>query len=301
MLIKKILIKYLNNQNWNIGFASTTPKELIECKSLGVLEWLKHPYKDRFFADPFVYSWTDEEIVVFVEELEFDRPIGRLTELVVDAKTKKLLHKYTLLELDSHLSYPAIIYNDGEVLVCPENGTTGKLTLYKYDKELHKLHPVKVIIEEALADATIYKTSDSYYMFATKVPKTQEDLYLYKSDCFDGDYEEVGLVSKGREHSRPAGNLFEVDGCLYRPAQNCSKRYGGAVEVMKCTISADGKYSEEHSFSLNPTSFRYNIGLHTLNFYDNGCCVIDGYGYLYPILGRVLHFIRKIVRSIIKR
>lgn len=293
------LRKYFNNQNWNIGFVKTTPKDLIKDKRLGKVEWLRHPYRDRFFADPFVYSQNDSEIVVFVEELEFDKPVGRLTELVVDAKSKKLLRKHTLLELDSHLSYPAIIRHKGELFVCPENGTTGKLTMYQYDKELHQLHPVKVVIEEALADATIRKIGDEYYMFATKVPKTQEDLYLYKSDHFDGDYEEVGLISEGRAHSRPAGDLFEVDGILYRPAQNCSKRYGGAVEVMKCMLSPDRKYSEVHCFSLNPTSFRYNIGLHTINFY-NGGCVIDGYGYLYPILGRLLHFVRRIVKGVIR-
>ena len=117
MRIKKKVLKYLNNQNWNIGFSDTTSHELIKQKKLGKVEWLKHSYKDRFFADPFVYSKNDDEIVVFVEELEFDKPIGRLVELVVDTKTKKLLRKYTLLELESHLSYPAIICNDGEVMV----------------------------------------------------------------------------------------------------------------------------------------------------------------------------------------
>ena len=292
--------KFLNNQNWNIGFATTTPKELVQQKRLGKVEWLKHPYKDRFFADPFVYSWSDEQIVVFVEELEFDQPVGRLTELIVDAKTKRLLSKHTLLQLDSHLSYPAIIRNNGEVLVYPENGATGKLTLYKYDKDKHQLKEVCVVLEEGLADATIHQIGEYYYMFATKVPKTQEDLYLYKSERFDGGYKEIDLVSRGRVNARPAGNLFEVDGYLYRPAQNCSKRYGGAVEIMKCKISSDRKYSEEHSFSLNPTSFRYNIGLHTINFHTGGC-VIDGYGYLYPIIGRMLHLVRRVVKGPIKR
>lgn len=290
------LSKYLNNQNWNIGFVKTTPEELINQKGLGKVEWLKHSYKDRFFADPFVYSHNDSEIVVFVEELEFDKPIGRLTELIVDAKSKKLLCKHTLLELDTHLSYPAIIRCGGEVFVCPENGTTGKLTMYKYNKESHQLQSVKVVIEESLADATIRKIGEAYYMFATKVPKTQEDLYLYKSDYFDGDYEEVGLIAEGREHSRPAGDIFEVDGVLYRPAQNCSKCYGGATEIMQITKCEDGCFEEKHLFSLPPTSFRYHLGLHTLNFHGN-IGVIDGYGYLYPLIGRLLHLVRIIIKG----
>lgn len=289
------LQKYLNNQNWNIGFATTTSEKLVEQKNLGKVEWLKHQYKDRFFADPFIYDINDKEIVVFVEELEFDKPIGRLSELVVDTKTKKLIRKHTLLELDTHLSYPAIIRQGEEVFVCPENGASGKLLLYRYNKSKHRLDFIKVVIEEALADATITKINDTYYMFATQVPQTQEDLFLYKSVDFDGDYQKIGLISKGRKQSRMAGDFFEVNGVLYRPAQNCSKRYGGAVEIMNVCFSGDGKYEENHCFSLNPTSFKYNLGLHTINFYEKGC-VIDGYGYLYPVVGRLLHFVRKILK-----
>ena len=50
MWIKKIVRPYLNNQNWNIGFAETTPQELVENQKIGKVTWLKHPYKDRFFA-----------------------------------------------------------------------------------------------------------------------------------------------------------------------------------------------------------------------------------------------------------
>lgn len=292
-----LLRKYLNNQNWNIGFVATSPEELIKNKRLGKVEWLKHQYKDRFFADPFIYSVNEREIVVFVEELEFNKPIGRLSELVVDAKSKRLLHKHTLLELDTHLSYPAIIRQGREVYVCPENGASGKLSLYRYNNENHELEFVKVVLSESLADATISQICNKFYMYATKAPKTQEDLFLYESDNFDGEYHEVGQISKGRENSRPAGDLFKVEGVMYRPAQNCSMRYGGATEIMQITKWNAGCYEEKHLFSLQPSSFRYNLGLHTLNFHEN-VGVIDGYGYLYPVIGRALHWIRKIVKGV---
>lgn len=296
MGLKSGLQKYLNNQNWNIGFVRLTPKELVEKRSLGRVEWMKHHYKDRFFADPFIYSVSEERIIVFVEELEFDKPIGRLSELEVDAKTKRLISKHTLLELDTHLSYPAIIRQGDEVFVCPENGASGKLSLYKYNAANHRLDFVKIIIDKSLADATIKQVGNQFYMFATKVPSTQEDLYLYKSIHIDREYSEVGLISYGRMNSRPGGDLFEVANTLYRPAQNCSKRYGGAVEIMKVLECSSNIYREEHYLSLNPSSFRYNLGLHTINFHNN-LCVIDGYGYLYPLIGRFLHFVRRIIKG----
>lgn len=296
MQIKQWVLKYLNNQNWNIGFVAISPQELVTKKTLGKVRWLKHPYKDRFFADPFIYSVDRERIVVFVEELEFDKPIGRLSELIVDARTMKLLHKHTLLELDTHLSYPAIIRQDDEVFVYPENGASGKLSLYRYNRELHKLEFEKNMMEEALADATIRRVDNEYYMFATKVPSTQEDLYVYKSQQFDSGYCEVGLMVKGRTHSRPAGDIFDMNGTLYRPAQNCVARYGAAVEIMKIIDCGNNGYQEEYCFSLKPQSYKYNLGLHTINFH-NEICVIDGYGYLYPTVGRLLYGLRRIIKG----
>ena len=47
-------------------------------------------------------------------------------------------------------------------------------------------------------------------------------------------------------------------------------------------------------------SFKYNLGLHTLNFQDD-LCVLDGYGYLYPITGRVLNLLQKVKHKLEKR
>lgn len=291
--------KYLNNQNWNIGFAVCTPEELIEKRTLPKVSWMKHSYKDRFFADPFILKVTSDTIVLFAEELEFEHPKGRLVELVVDRQTKELRERYLLLELDTHLSYPAIQFIDGEIYVYPENGAAGKLSLYVYCAEQHCLKFKKVISFEALADSTIYQNEDGFWLFATRVPRTQEDLFLYRSKTFDGLYEQVGQVVNGLGHSRSAGNLFMAGDRLYRPAQYCKGRYGAGIEIRRIVcLGAD--YQEEPVCSLRPASYRYNLGMHTINFSGN-VCVIDGYGYLYPFMGRVVHWLWRMKNRMLKK
>lgn len=291
------LKKYINNQNWNIGFVNITAERLLYTQKLGKIEWMKHPYRDRFFADPFVLSADEERIIVFAEELEFDKPIGHLVELVIDVKTKQLLERFVLLQLDTHLSYPIIKKQENKIYVYPENGASGKLLMYEYVLESHSLKFIDVIIEEYLADATIIDWKDKSYLFATKVPLTQENLYLYSSSKFGKGYKEVGLVETKKSCSRPGGNLFVVNNKLYRPAQNCEKRYGGGLNIME-VIGIEDIYEEKKVVSLQPNSFKYNLGLHTINFYDKGC-VVDGYGYLYPILGRI-HYIMWLMKKSIK-
>ena len=170
---------FFNSENWNIGFVDISADQLLDVKKLGKIDWMKHSYRDRFFADPFVLCADESKIVVFAEELEFDKPIGRLVELVVDAKTKQLLERYVILQLDTHLSYPIIKKMDDKIYVYPENGESGKLSVYEYILETHSLKFVNIVVEEPLTDATIVAWKDKSYLFATKVPLTQENLYLY--------------------------------------------------------------------------------------------------------------------------
>lgn len=294
-----------NGSFWNIGFCDYTPEMLIKNKALPKIQWMKHPYKDRFFADPFILNVTESEITVFVEEYVFDNPPGLIVELVLDKKTKQLKKRFELLRLESHLSYPAIIRKGDEILVYPENGASGKLNIYHYDAENHKLVDPYLIHEEAVFDATIIqKTDGSCIMVATKHPDNLENAYLFYASSLGGPFNLIDDVpfQPDRSCARMAGNFFEAFGQLYRPAQDCVSRYGSGIAIMQFDTTTN---KEQKVFTLRPQSYNYNLGLHTINFHQ-GICVIDGYGYLYPTLGRLyaskeVGRIRKFVKSIFKK
>ena len=282
--------RLLYSQNWNIGFCEQTPDELISMKQLKNTHWMKHSYTDRWFADPFIYNVSDEEIVVFVEECTIENPKGILCELHVDRKSYNLRERYVLLELDTHLSYPAIIEHEGKIYVYPENGASGKLNIYEYDGNSHCLINPKCILNEAVADSTILEHNGFYYLIATKSQNSQEEAFLYRSNDLCGPYNIVSNdpVQIDRSCSRPAGNWFFALGQLYRPAQDCHERYGGGIHIM--SIDSLQNFGEICSMGITPKSKEYDLGCHTINF-NNKLCVIDGYGYLYP---RFAHFYIKL-------
>lgn len=292
-----ILRKIQYNQYWNIGFCEQTPEKLIHNKQLKPVRWLRHPYRDRWFADPFIYKVTEQEIVVFVEECPMENPKGIICELVIDRRTMRLKERHVMLELDTHLSYPAIICYEGKDYVYPENGASGKLNIYEYDTVNHKLVNPVCILEEAVADATILELGGRFYMSATKYPDTQEKAYLYESDSLFGPFGPIANVPFQTESrcSRQGGNWLVVEDMIYRPAQDCEKKYGGALTIMK-SKKLSNNYHEEETFHLEPVEGKYNLGLHTLNCLD-GICVVDGYGYYYPYLGKVYY--SPLVHSII--
>lgn len=290
------------SQNWNIGFCSLSEEELITYKQVKNVQWLKHSYKDRWFADPFIYSVSDREIVVFVEELMIEKPKGYLVELTVDKQTKKLIGRHVLLDLPTHLSYPVYLRHKGKLYVYPENGASGKLNIYEYDIEHHKLINPVCILDEALADSTILQIDENeFYLIATRVPDVQENAYLYRATSLFGPFVPVSdiPVQTGRNCSRPAGNWFNAYNHIYRPAQDCVKSYGNAISIMQ--VYNLNPYKEQNIFSIKQLSYRYNLGTHTINFFHTkegeSIAVIDGYGYLRPILGRLYY--TKIVRKMI--
>lgn len=294
-----------NGSNWNIGFCDMTPEELVAEKKLEPIQWMKHPYKDRFFADPFIYKVTEQEIIVFVEEYVFDNPPGLIVELVVDRKSKQLKKRYELLRLPTHLSYPAIIREGGETYVYPENGNSGELNIYRYDEVQHKLVEPVCILNEAVADSTMCRlTNGQFLLVATKYPDNQENAYAYESSSVKGPFEPIGSgpFQTSRAYSRPAGDFFEAFGQLYRPAQNCIGSYGASTNVLEFDAS---NFKEKEAFELNPQARSYPLGLHTINFYE-GLCVVDGLGYLYPILGQIytskyIGIARRLVKSIVRK
>ncbi len=290
--------KLLYNQLWNIGFCYQSHTDLIKNQSLRQIKWLKHPYKDRWFADPFIYKVTDDEIIVFVEECQIEHSKGIISELVIDKQSMRLKERHVLLERDSHLSYPAIIEEDGNTYVYPENGQSGELNIYEYDRGKHKLNNPVCILKEAVADATIIKQDNFYYMVATKYPDTQEKVYLYRSKGLREPFVQCGEVpfAYGKDCSRPAGNWLPMGNQLYRPAQDCVVRYGNALSLMKVTIEG-GTIKENMEFSIQPVCWRYNLGIHTLNFKD-GICVVDSFGYLYPVISRFIFFLINIKHEI---
>ena len=295
--------RLLYPQNWNIGFVEQTMTDLLDKQQLGRIRWMKHSYKDRWFADPFIYKVTDKEIIVFVEEcLISDTPKGILCELHVDRKTKRLRERFVLLELDTNLSYPAIIEKDGIAYVYPENGASGSLKMYRYDEQNHKLIEPISILNEAVADSTLLEESDGFTLIATKTEDPLECAYLYKSSGLFGPYQLVSKqpVQQSRNCSRPAGNWINISDKTYRPAQDCGERYGGGINIMR--VELRNPYSEKSLFLINPNSFKYNLGIHTINESpQNGLLVVDGYGYLHPSLYRFWDFMANIKQILVRR
>lgn len=273
---------------WTIGIVESSLKDIINGEDLKIHS-IKHSYHDRWFADPFVLDVIENQIELLVEEYYFPIRRGRIAKLTIDRKSYRLLNVVTVLELDTHLSFPAIIRKEGALYIYPENSASGKLTLYSYNPQTNKCIPESILVEEPLTDAIIYSPeSVAPLLFSTKVPTMQHHLlgvYIKEGNCFVFS---KNYVFKDRI-TRGAGDFFCIDNKLYRPAQEYNKWYGRGLSIQKVELN-NGECIFTEIRRIHSNVKGYKDGIHTLNSYKN-VIVVDLKHYKHPYLRPFAQFI----------
>lgn len=131
----------MRSDRWCIGFITDDVADVVKAERLDI-HWMKHGYKDRWFADPYLLEVTDTRIVLLVEEFCYKLRKGRIARLVVSRPSYELEDMKIVLELPTHLSFPVIYEKGGEVYVMPENSKSGGISLYRYNAEAEMLELV---------------------------------------------------------------------------------------------------------------------------------------------------------------
>lgn len=279
----KQYIKRLGEECWALGFVRGGILTIMESDHLDV-DWVKMP-KVRWYADPFVLDVTDEEILLLVEDYDYKVRKGVISLLHIDKTTMEIVSRKVLLELPTHLSFPAIWRKNGHVYVYPENAQGGRLDMYEYDTVQEKLMFVKTICNDVIWDSYITEAFGGPLLFTAARNDHQLDIYKWndKKERFVS-YQQIQSDVK---NSRLGGAIFAYKGQLYYPAQNCETTYGGAIDIKRVKseeVRGKSVFSVETVKHIESPSKRYPKGLHTLNEYK-GVVVIDVKGYRYGKVG----------------
>lgn len=259
---------------YNIGIIENSAEDIIKSNSAVKIRWMKHKYKDRFFADPFLYNVDEQFYYVLVEEFPFYTNKGIISLLKINRKNMKLISKKTVIEDDVHLSYP-FVYN-GEII--PESFRNDKVNSYRLD-ENNNVISQRTIMNKGLIDQTILKYNGKEWLFATDADNKLCGLKIfYRENDTDTWSEHQGNpVKSDVTNSRPGGKFFEVDGKIYRPVQDSEKFYGHRIRIMELVKLSETKFEEKEVKMISSEGNRpYDLGFHTFNSED-GFVVVDGY------------------------
>ena len=239
------------------------------------------PPEDRYWADPHVLR-RDNRYYVFMEEVPFTTNKGHIAVLAVDEAGRPAGEATIVLERDYHLSYPCVFEHAGEVFMVPESSDNRTVDLYRCTDFPDKWEFVTTLLKDVAAvDTTVLYHEGRWWLFTgvaeNRGASFSEELFLFHSDTLLGGrwnpHPANPVVSDARK-ARPAGAIFAQDGALYRPAQDCSVRYGYAMTLNRITKLSALDYGESETAAITPTWDRKIMATHTLA-YTPGLTVID--------------------------
>lgn len=277
--IDKIKVKLLH-YTWTIAYGHYDESIITHGIDVNKLHVVKNPYKEKWFADPFILEEDECSIHFLVEEFDKNVGRGRIAHIIVDKKKDVVTDCIIVLEKPTHLSFPAIYRMEGKIYVHPENYASGKSFIYEYDRISDSLINPIIISEKPLTDAIITVASKGYKLYATLGTNPNgSELSVFNSNLFLGTYEEKGIEQYPNNTARMAGYMIETKDGFVRPAQNCDGAYGKNVIF----------YKDNHGIGALYPWWPYS-GLHTFNTYGSSY-VIDLKKYDYPFIYKLKNLV----------
>ncbi len=282
--VKKILNKFLKifyYEQWNIGILHFPIQDILNKEAK--ICWLPTPKGTSFHADPFGFDIAGKKFIIFEDYSKFLKR-GRIAIAEFNTSSQPLKSRI-VLDDKRHLSYPFVINVGNEICVICESCKSKKLIIYRIDKatlQLEKMH--EIFSNQAVVDPTILHYKNKFWIFYTTNEGENSNLHIAFSDSLFGEFKQhpKNPVKINPTSSRSAGTIFKIGEEIYRPAQNCSKTYGGSIVINRILELSEESFYEEVVKEIMPNPHdTYNFGLHT----------ISNFGSLTLVDGKRKHFV----------
>jgi len=269
------LLSLIFSEQWIILIAPSSGYESFSWKDFKILL----PPADRFWADPFIWK-RDNGYYIFIEEFPYSTQRGRIVCLTLD-DNMDVMASQVVLERPYHLSYPFLFEHNNQLYMIPETGENNGIELYRCTHFPDKWVFEKTLLGNVYAvDSTLLNAQGKWWLFANikeKNGSSWDTLNLYyANDPLSDNWTPHPLnpIVKDVKSARPAGRIFQQDGRLIRPSQECSVRYGYAINFNHIITLSEKEYAETCLRVFKPPSGGRLIGTHTYND-EEGLTVID--------------------------
>ena len=283
MKLKDLIHKlkfYIAEPSCRVGFVLNEINKISDLPYNLDIKWIDNP-NDGWYADPFILEVNEDSIEILVEHFLYKTQKGVIDRLTIRKSDYTIISAKTILEVESHLSFPNILRLESGIYVYPENCHSGTLSIYRYDLPSDKLCAYGVLVNEPLIDSCIEYIAGSYYLFATALMETtiesDRSIRIFKSNSPLGPYKHIQTIEIGRPLGRGAGSFIFEDTLIVRPSQNGDGGYGLEVIFSEVKLK-DGLFEFNELKRIGPNKFSHWSGLHTFNRYK-GICIVDGIEY----------------------
>jgi hypothetical protein len=218
-----------------------------------------------YVADPFG-SGSCDDILVEV----FDQRTQKGVIRAIDSASGAIAVGDPVLPDEVHASYPYIVTHDSEIYCLPEVARARGVRLFRARRFPGDWEDLGILVPDVAAvDPTVVHHDGRWWLFFTdKDVDSNAALHLWHAPELLGPWEPhtSNPIKTDVRSSRPAGTPFVHDGKLFRPAQDCSSTYGGAIALNEVEVLTPNRFRERVVHVIGPAPRSpYPAGCHTLS------------------------------------
>jgi len=224
-LARRLWDKFLRDDfYWSVAVARRQPGAGLATLRDAAFQELSQP-ADWFYADPILFEHQGRQ-VVFMEAFPYATGKGVIAVSRLEPGGS-ITPPETVLERPYHLSYPFVFSWQGRIFMIPETSGNRTIELYRCERFPDRWTLDTVLLDGVTAaDATILEHAGRLWMFVNLASRglwLDTELHLFHAKDARGPWRPHPLnpVVSDVRRVRPAGPIWEEEGRLIRPAQDC--------------------------------------------------------------------------------
>ena len=234
-------------EQWHVGVAKVSASGLLDESARPEIEWLPNPGPTQFLADPFPVRVEGDSIETLVERYEHrtDRGVIERLDWSASGGAGEL---QPAIDHAKHHSYPYVLELEGKTYCIPETASEREVALYEKTADGGWQRSAVLLEDIAAVDATVFRHEGRWWMMLTDLSFHRNGtLSAFHADRLTGPWRPHANnpIKSDVRSSRPGGPLFEHEGGLYRPAQDCSKSYGWRLAINRVLELTPTAFAEE--------------------------------------------------------
>lgn len=304
---RRIAADLFRHEHWTVGIAPVPIQHFLDASRPIRIDWRGDAGRSGYLADPFGTA-AGGTCKLLVERFDYRLGRGEIASLAFDVE-----QGWSAVESSFrpplHLSYPFIVEEQGNLYVLPECCESGRVVLYAVTPDLGDWREAAVLVADFPGvDGTLFRCNGKWWLFATsKAAGADSHLYAWYSEQLLGPWaaHAHNPIKIDVASARPGGTPFVHEGKLYRPAQDCSRTYGGSIVIQEITRLDPQEFEERFVRRVNPeSSSRWSKGFHTLSGVGDAFTVVDAKREVFSPLAAVANLrntTTKIARHLVSR
>jgi hypothetical protein len=279
---------FITSPQWNVGVVGDPIHRFLEETYDPQVAWLPRSSRGRFIADPFGLAGDTRGWLV--ESYDYAARRGVIS--AIDAGGRDL-SSGPVIELATHASYPYLVADGSDIFCVPQVEASTDVRIFRAISFPTQWEDAGVLVPGVAArDPSLFEHDGRWWLTFTdgeRGPFTH--LHVWWADELLGEWHPhaANPVKIDLRSARPAGTPFHHDGALYRPAQDCSTTYGGAVAICRVHELTPTSFREEVIRVLAPRPGRYRHGFHTLSSVGDRT-LVDGKAFSFTVAGARIAF-----------